>query len=246
MRYQNLFGGEELFERIVLPQQVSQDEQRQKAKNRAAYRLRNSKANLLHISSKVKVTGNYNMPILQPYRGVVPERFVPFVQCSKAKDKENSAVHFYLNDPQFLCIQNNPDKYIDILNQFRCVIGLDYSQYIDMHFATRMYNNYLNKVISAYLQNCGVDVVPNVTWSLPDSYTYCFDGYPKHSIIAINSTAIKSNHASIYFWRQGYERAIDILEPTMILRYGDKIPGEYEEISVYYENEHLNRMRYGK
>ena len=46
--------------------------------------------------------------------------------------------------------------------------------------------------------------------------------------------------------RKGYEKTIEILEPEMIFRYGDKLEGELEEISVYFKNENLRRIRNGR
>lgn len=89
-------------------------------------------------------------------------------------------------------------------------------------------------------------MVPNATWSTPASYDYAFKGLPKQSVIAINSNGIKGNDAALYLWRKGYEEAIRMLEPTMILRYGDRLPGEWEEISVYYENLNLKNLRNGR
>lgn len=89
-------------------------------------------------------------------------------------------------------------------------------------------------------------MIPNVTWSTPDTYDYSFTGIPKHSVIAINCTGIKGNHASMYLWRKGYQEALRILEPTLIIRYGDKMPEEREDISVYFENTNLKNLRNGR
>ena len=89
-------------------------------------------------------------------------------------------------------------------------------------------------------------MIPNVTWSTPSSYDYAFTGIPKHSVIAINSTGIIGNPAAIYLWRKGYEEVLFKLKPTIIIRYGDKIPGEREGISVYYENLNLRNLRNGR
>ena len=46
-----------------------------------------------------------------------------------------------------------------------------------------------------------------------------------------NCTGIKGNHAAIYLWRKGYEEALRVLDPILIIRYGDKMSGEREDIS---------------
>jgi len=108
-----------------------------------------------------------------------------------------------------------------------------------------MVNNYWNKAFTAYWQNYGLNIYPNVTWSLPDSYEYSVAGLPRHSVISINSMGVPKYDFSISLWLQGYRYMVDTLEPTMILRYGPKINGEDENISLYLENVQLNILRDG-
>ena len=61
-----------------------------------------------------------------------------------------------------------------------------------------------------------------------------------------NNLPQKGNYAAKYLWRKGYEEAIKVLEPILIIRYGDKMPGEREEISVYFENINLKNLRNGR
>lgn len=42
---------------------------------------------------------------------------------------------------------------------------------------------------------------------------------------------------------KGYDAAINVLDPKLIIRYGDKMPNEDETRSIYFENENLKRLR---
>ena len=95
------------------------------------------------------------------------------------------------------------------------------------------------------MQAYGVNVIANVSWSLPDSYEYAFAGIPKYTTIAINSNGVNSDPMARNLWLRGYERAIETLQPERIIRYGTKMPNEDETISVYFENPIIRRMRYG-
>ena len=44
----------------------------------------------------------------------------------------------------------------------------------------------------------------------------------------------------------GYNEAIRRLEPTHIIRYGEKMPEENEEISTYFENENYKKLKDGR
>ena len=107
----------------------------------------------------------------------------------------------------------------------------------------RLFNNFRNKTLSFYWQQHGLNVIPNVSWSLPDSYDDCFSWIPKHSVIAINCTGIKKHDCSKFLWLKGYHEALKRLEPLQIIRYGEKMPEESEGISVYFPNEQLFKLK---
>ena len=96
------------------------------------------------------------------------------------------------------------------------------------------------------MQHNGINYIHNVTWSLPDSYDYSFDGLPIGSTIAINCAGIAGSPSSKYLWYKGYEEALSRLKPSAIVRYGTKMPGENEAISVYFQNERLTLLRNGR
>lgn len=196
----------------------------------------------LALSSTVPIVPSYDVDI----------DFVRSQDCLIDFNKINSAnsydriVSFYLNDYQFIRIMNNPDKYIEKLKAFRYVITPDFSQYINMPDFQRYAQNCWNKVLAVYMQQRGVHIIFNVSWSLPDSYQYAFAGLPSDCVIAINCAGIKSSALSMYLWRQGYEEALRTLKPRLIVRYGDKMPCEREEVSVYFRNTNLVRVRNGR
>lgn len=190
--------------------------------------------------------GPFNMPVIRANNNV-PDiiQTTPFDRIRLRNSNFDSLVIFYLNDDRFANRLTHLWDYIECLRGYYGVIGPDLSQFIDMDYATRLSNNYWNKAFTAYLQNCDLNVYPNVTWSLPDSYEYSIAGLPKHSVIAINSMGVPKYDFCVALWLQGYHYMVDTLEPTLILRYGPKIYGEDESISLYMENVQLNILRNG-
>ena len=57
---------------------------------------------------------------------------------------------------------------------------------------------------------------------------------------------IRGDPDACYFWYLGYEEVLKSLEPSLIIRYGDKMEGENEEISIYFNNNVLNKLHYGR
>lgn len=184
------------------------------------------------------------LPVLAPYRGDVPSRLAPFNVAYAYKDY-NCTVHFFIDDSLFLRVLRNPEKYLDFLKKCNSVIGSDLSQYSDMSAEERYYSAYINSAFSAFLQRNDVNLIPNVTWSLPDSYSYSWSSMPRNSVVAINGNGIMKHDVSKYLWYRGYWEAISTLHPSLIIRYGTRMPYEQSDISLYFVNERLKRLRYG-
>lgn len=189
--------------------------------------------------------GPYDMPIIGPYNGKLPRFLVPFNQASKAASHQ-AFVHFYIDDYLFERVWRNPERYLPLLSTFEGVIGTDYSQLANMPAPLRQWNCFRNRLLGQVMQDYGINYIHNVTWSLPDSYDYSFSGLPKGSVIAINCNGIAGTDCSKYLWFKGYEEALKRLEPSAIVRYGTKMTGEKEAISVYFQNERLNLLRNGR
>lgn len=215
-------------------------------KRKPEYRTADLILNKQDILSTIRFTDDpIPFPIVKGIETIqLPQVALPF---SKVINKASTdvLVVFYEPDVKFARILHNPKKYLERLKKFPYVVGPDFSQKVGMTPFVCFSNSWWNKALTAYFQGMGILMIPNVTWSTPMSYEYAFKGLPKKSIIAINSNGIKGNTAAIYLWRKGYEEALKVLDPILIIRYGDKLPGEKEEISVYYENLNQKNLRNG-
>lgn len=209
------------------------------------------KKNIKQTTYKMKIfeslitESTFGMPVQQTYKGEIPCELLSFNKAV-AKKRYDTTVHFYINDKEFTRILTYPEKYLEILKRFKSVIAPDFSQYIEMPYPMRLYHCYLNKAFAAYWSKNGINVIPNITWSTPDSYDYSFAGIEKNGIIAINCTGVKKSAYSKFLWLEGYKEAIKRLEPRHIIRYGEKMPEEHEEISTYFENENFKLLNNGR
>lgn len=198
------------------------------------------------LSGLAYTEGNCGVPVIKSTDfDSIPNSIIAFSKAISSTEFEQ-IVHFYEADRSFARIMHNPQKYAAILSRFKYVISPDFSQHLDMPPFLCRQNSWWNNAFGAYWQSMGINVIPNVSWSRPESYEYAFNGIPKHGVVAINCTAIKGNPMSRYFWMKGYDAAIGILNPKLIIRYVDKMPNEDEERSIYFENENLKRLRNGR
>ena len=202
------------------------DVEEEKIKNKADTQKR--VANILNLElAQFDGVGSFDIPELQPVYDL-PEikEWIGFNYVLSDKNPEGKAVHFFIDDYQFMRLWNNPDQYIKKLKQYVCVLTPDFSPYGDMPLATQIFNHYRKHWIGAYLQAHGVTVIPTIRASSDErSLGFYLDGEPRESIVAISSMwATKSKEMRAYFKRE-YDKMYDALKPSKIFVYGNKVDG---------------------
>lgn len=199
----------------------------------------------IDIFGNLPTAGKTKMPVLEPFNGEIPDKMVPFDEAYR-KRIYDCIVHFYVDDRRFLRLYRNPEKYVPFLCDCALVIEPDLSQFWNMPYPIRYAHAYLNRAMAAYIQSKGGNVVSNITWTGNDSYEYSIAGRPTNSIVAVNCTGILAHDMSKYIWQEGYRNVVLPLHPSRIIRYGDRMPGEDTSVSIYFDNERIKRLRYGR
>lgn len=180
-----------------------------------------------------EVTGKYDMPVIHPTE-VQDVSWISFNYAKTSTKKEGKGVHFFLDDYQFLRVWNNPDAYINILSGFDCVMSPDFSTYTEYPLIMQMYNHYRKHWLAAYWQRNGIKVIPTISWGDENTYSWCFDGEPVNSVVAVSSVGTQQNSESKSLFLKGYNEMIERLEPETIYFYG-KIPPECKGNIVHIE-----------
>lgn len=163
--------------------------------------------------------GAYGIPILHK-DDARADLFVGFNYAKSCKNPSDKALHFFVDDYQFMRIWTNPDAYVQLLSRFKAVCTPDFSLYTDFPPAIQIYNHYRKHWIGAYLQLHGVKVIPTIAWSNEDSLDWCFDGEPKGGSIIISSVGTQANEDSKRLFKLGFDEMLKRLEPTKIYLYG--------------------------
>lgn len=140
-------------------------------------RLRTIEKYNLHIYDEFKVDGPFQMPVIDR-ENIIPDKLIGFNYMLTAKDK-HVGVHMYVDDYQFERLWNTPEKYIDKLKEFECVFTPDFSLYMDMPLAMKIWNVYRSRLLGQYWQSQGIKVIPTISWAEPETYNFCFDGIEK-------------------------------------------------------------------
>lgn len=154
--------------------------------------------------------------------------FIGFNYAAKAKKREEKGIHFFLDDYQFERLWKTPDRYLSMLYDFKYVMSPDFSTYTDFPKIIQIYNHYRKHWIGAYLQENGIDVIPTISWSTPDSYEWCFDGEPEGGTVAVSSVGTQKNKKTKELFILGYKEMVRRLQPETIIFYGN-VPEECTE-----------------
>lgn len=184
--------------------------------------------------SEINAEGKWNMPIVNPCN-YVPERLIGFNYVLTAKEF-NTGVHFFLDDYQFERIWQRPAVYIEKLKKFECVFTPDFSLYMDMPAAMKIWNIYRSRLIGQMMQNEGIRVIPTLSWAEEASFDYCFDGLSQGGTVAVSTIGVKRDDDAAKIWFAGMDEAIKRLNPDHVIVYGGDIGYKFKCDVKYFDN----------
>ncbi len=190
----------------------------------------------LHFSTK------YEMPILEPCT-YIPKRIIPFNTCLSTKDT-TAGIHFFIDDYQFERVWRLPERYLSLFKKFSCLLSPDFSLYMNVPNPLNIWNTYRNRLLAAWMQKQGLEVIPSVSWAGENSFDYCFEGLPFESTLAISTVGAKRKKNRMY-WKRGLHEMISRLSPKTLVIYGDEIDFDYKQIrTLYYTNDIIKKLHY--
>lgn len=213
-----------------------EEEEKENERNRT-----NDTYNLNLVDLENSTNDFWQMPIIEN-DNYIPKNLIGFNYAKTNKDK-NVGIHFYLDDYQFERVWNDPDIYADMLSEYDCILSPDFSLYLDMPMPMKIWNVYRSRQIGQYYQLQGIKVIPTISWGEKETFSFCFKGISKGSIVSISTIGVKKDKEALQIWKDGMDAMIKEIEPSTILVYGGKLDYDYGNIKVvYYENKVTERM----
>lgn len=187
----------------------------------------------------IEFVGRYGFPQIKG-SSTKPTTLLPFNFAKTCKDK-NRFVHFFIDDYQFERVWNKPNKYIPMLKQYKGVIGTDFSLYYDYPKALQIYNTYRNRWLDNFFIKSGIPVIPTVSWSDRESFTWCFDGIVKGSSVTLSTNGCH-NKISKHIFECGYNKMIETINPEFIVCYGEPFDFMEKNNIIVFDN-YLQKLR---
>ena len=104
-----------------------------------------------------------------------------------------------------------------------------------MPLVMQKWSTYQGKAIGVWLQNEGIEIIPNVRFADERSYNFCFDGVEKHSTVALGTHGCIKKLTDRAYFEKGLAEMVNRLQPQTIIVYGtapDTIFGNYKEKGI--------------
>lgn len=192
-------------------------------------------------------SGKYDLPTISSSVVELTDTMIPFNKA-KTNVRKDVGVHFFIDDYQFERVWRSPQLYVEMLKKYRFVLAPDFSLYLDMPLAMKIWNVYRSRLVARYWQYSGVKVIPTLQWAEPRTFDFCFTGIDPGGTVAVSTLGAAKNKVSREIWKAGMREAIRQLHPDTILLYGTPIDFDFGEINIrHYTNEILERRsKYGR
>lgn len=195
---------------------------------------------------KLSFEGDYDMPVIGNFDDISTIDYLAlFSDVAEYSKTENTAVCFYQYDHVFDGIhglynsiiykdEERLAKFRDRFNGVKWIVAPDYSLFGDFPNALQIYNVYRSRVCAAWLEaNTGAKVIPNIRWSFPFTFDYCFDGIMRGSNVAIGLMGLVRNNDNRAMFLEGFKKMVDVVQPKAIIVYGFVSESNLEELLGY-------------
>lgn len=172
---------------------------------------------------------NYGFPTVERFTGDIDvKHWVAFNLTRRYKMnlyRKEVGIHFFIDDYQFECLWEQPNKYIENFKKVGCLIMPDYSLFIDFPNAINIYNKYRNHWLARFYQDRGIKVLPSLLWSDEESLNWAFDGYEEGGIYCLPRIGVTQVEEWDKNFKCGIFEAVRKLKPQKLVVF-QKNPNE--------------------
>lgn len=196
----------------------------------------------LQFYNELESTGKWQMPIIRK-TDYIPKDLIGF-NYMLSNENKNVGIHCFVDDYQFERVWREPMKYYNKIMEYDCFLSPDFSLYMDMPMAMKIWNVYRSRLIGQLYQSLLIQVIPTISWAEKETFDFCFDGIEPGGVVAVSTIGVKQSKEAFKVWKDGMDEMIKRLKPTTILCYGGEVEYDYQGINViYYENKVTEKFK---
>lgn len=180
------------------------------------------------------VFGKFDIPFCPTTALAIPNSQVTWEEAKQIHKKhisrrqydyqENAFVNWNLDDYKFdgpRGIWHDYKFVLKVLCHFAGAITPDFSTNQDFPEAIKIYATYRMRLYGYWLGRNGIPIINNVRWGTPETFSYCFEGIPVNSIVAIGTVGGGPRKlVDRGRFETGLYKMVEVLRPHTILVYG--------------------------
>ncbi|MDD7714437.1 MAG: DUF4417 domain-containing protein [Mollicutes bacterium] len=200
----------------------------------------------VYLLESLSFDGDFDMPVVGNFDDISEIDYIALYSDKKEYNKtNNTCVAFYQYDHVFDGIhglynsiiykdESRLEKFRERFKDVKYIAGPDYSLFGDFPNALQIFNVYKSRVCIRWLTiNTNAKVIPNVRWTHPFTFEYCFDGISKGSNISVGALGQIRNKDNKKMFLDGLREAVDRIAPKYILVYGFINEDNFDEFFGY-------------
>lgn len=165
------------------------------------------------------------MPHALPQRfKSVPEGMSYLAYGSRPHGSEANVVHFYVDDYRFEPLWHRVGGIIPQY-KFDYLISPDFSVLPIAYYPQQLFQVFRNRMLTRYWQKMyDLQIIFSISWGLPPTYEFCFDGIPPNSVVSVKCAFHEKNVKIVNWWLDGFFTMCDVLQPSQIVVCGQLFP----------------------
>ena len=146
-------------------------------------------------------------------------------------------IHFWIDDQKFdgnrKGIWAYPAEALKIIRHFDGIFTPDFSTNIDFPEPIKIFNTYRSRAYGLWVGTCRKGVINSMRWGTEETWRYCWDGVPRHSIVAVGTVAsgLKRLENRPVF-ENGLREMVRVLQPHTIIVYGSANYNCFDELKA--------------
>lgn len=179
----------------------------------------------MHLAGDFEYTREHGIPQLSAFTDCTDFTVVAYSERNASEATgEGQAIHFFQDDYRFrYAVWDRLEETTFNIRKFDYYFTPDLSMW--RNSPTEFFNIqslFRTRFVGAYWQKCGYSVIPTVSWGGYDSMSYCFEGLPCESVVAVSGTGVKRSQESYRLWCHGLYRLEEEKRPLTIIVYGEE------------------------
>lgn len=171
------------------------------------------------LPSNTPTEGEFELPKVRPYTGLLPEVFIPYNAkvCQKSR---HTGVYCHIDDMGFNTTWTRPVNALKKVSNYMVAIAPDHTLWVDARRCENIEQLRKTRTTQLFWQNNGVNTIQTASWGDADSImTYAFDGLAEGSWTSIGHQRV-GNKLEQRLFRFGIETLVERKHPIGLIIFG--------------------------